>query len=185
MKRVCSWLGFVGWLATAAFAEEAFPEIAHPERQSYDEAARWMAERKYEQAALAYGRFLGDYGRESALAARAAFERAQCLLMQDKTEDGTREMIAMAQRHPQAEETPLALWIALQFFIVEKADKKQAWFYAEQILKNYPNHPLAERVKQYWPAIEKMTTAEMLKQAKLLKSLQNRPKSQRKREETP
>lgn len=142
-----------------------------PPPGSYEKALELMADGKYGLARLAYGEFL-QRSPNDPLAPRAAFERAQCLLMEDKTEEGVREMIALSQKYPDSDDAPLALWVAVHFFLVEKPDKQQAWLYAEQILKKYPDHPIAAHVRDKWPSIEKMSPAELAREAKALKAME-------------
>lgn len=140
-----------------------------PVREAYRQASDLRTEHKYDQARLAYGRFLSICPPEHSLVAKALFERAQCLLMLGKTEEGAREMIALSQKHPDYIDAPLALWVAVQFFLLEKPDKEQAWFYGEQLLKKYPDHCLADHLRQHWPAFEKMSRTELARQAKEIK----------------
>lgn len=161
--RIAAWI-LCGTLGVQCLAES-------PGESSRGQARQLMAQGQYRAARTAYGEFLRQCPVDDPRAARATFERAQCLLMEGQTEEGVREMIALSQKYPECGDAPLALWVAVYYFLVEKPDKQQAWLYAEQILKKYPQHVLAQRVRETWPSIEKLSTAELLRQAKRLKAM--------------
>lgn len=95
-RRLFSILAIGTLLAFRACGQGASSETPH----LYREAENLMNKRIYEQARLAYGRFLNACRKDEPLIPKATFERAQCLLLDKKTEEGVREMIALVRSTP-------------------------------------------------------------------------------------
>jgi len=116
-----------------------------------------------DKALVAY-QWIWQQAPQNPVADLAVWEAAQvCLAMKDDKQ-ATEHFTYLINQYPQSRWRPVALWCLGNRRVLYAADLNGAWEYYGQLLREYPQHPLAERTRTEWALLQKLKPAELREQ---------------------
>jgi len=87
---------------------------------------------------------------ETSWAEQAAFELAQLWLSADNPKKAIEQLQFVANRFPSGSLRPLAMHCLGNRYILHESDVKAGWACFEQLMNEYPDHPLTHETRKFW-----------------------------------
>ena len=108
--------------------------------------------RQFEPAVQQYRRIWEEFP-ESDLSDQAAFRAAQVRFSSGQPHKGVEQLQFLADQFPESKLRPLTLYCLGNRHILYEGNLKKAWASYEQLMTDYPDHPLTERARQFWAKV--------------------------------
>ena len=154
------------WQAEARELAKGYgdPTLSSDERarHAFALAERILYLENYEVAAQQFQRVVSEFP-DSDSAEQAAFQLPQLWFRAGQPKRGVEQLHLFLNRYPGSALRPFALYSMGNRLVLYEGDLKGAWPWYEQLLTDYPQHPLSDRTRQFWAKVSELSP-EKLKQ---------------------
>lgn len=141
----------------------AWASVEQRAEAAYELAHAYVALEKHDTAAQVY-QWIWQQAPQSPHADAAVFEAAQDCLRTDDEKMATEHLTYLINKFPNSPLRPVALCGLGNRRILYRADTEAAWIYYHQLLEEYPQHVLSDRVRKFWAALSKLPPAKLREQ---------------------
>jgi len=161
------------WEKEAWEFETAYRDLkASPEQRAqaaYECTQRLFFLGQYEKTVQRYQSVWEEFP-QSPWADQAAFKAAQAWFCGKQPQKGVEQCLFLINQFPDSSLRPLVLIGLGNRCILYEANLKKAWEYYDQLMKEYPEHPLSARARKIWAEASKLSKKDLEAQvADLLK----------------
>jgi len=141
----------------------AWASVERRAEAAYELARAYVALEKHDTAAQVY-QWIWQQAPQSPHADAAVFEAAQDCLRTGDEKLATEHLTYLINKFPDSPLRPVALYGLGNRRILYRADTGTAWVYYHQLLEEYPQHVLSDRVRKFWAALSKLPPAKLREQ---------------------
>jgi outer membrane protein assembly factor BamD (BamD/ComL family) len=146
------------WQAESREWAKRYADASAGERQRAKAVFR-MAERsfylqQYEVAAQQFQRVWTEFP-ETSWAEQAALDLAQMWFATGNAKKGMEQLRFLVNRFPSGSLRPLALYCLGNRYLLHEAKVKAGWACYEQLLNDYPTHPLTQETRRFWALLNR------------------------------
>ena len=135
----------------------------HKAEAAYQWAERCFAMEQYEKAAQHYQRVWEEFP-QSLWAEEAVFRAAQVWFHAEQTQKGIEQSLFLINRFPSSSNRPLVLYCLGNRHILYECDLQKAWPFYDQLMKEYPRHPLTDQTRKFWAKVSKLPKQKLKEQ---------------------
>jgi TolA-binding protein len=155
------------WEKECADYEMKYRDMQNPVAERAESAYQWgerhFCLRQYEKAVQQYQRVWEEFP-DSIRADEAALRAAQAWLCDGQSQKGEEQLLFLTNRFPQSPYRPFCLFCLGNRKILYEADLQKAWEYYDQLLRQYPQDPLAEQTRVFWAGVSRLSKEKLREQ---------------------
>lgn len=101
---------------------------------------------------------------ESHSAVMASFRIAQVWFSRGEDSRGEDQLVFVVNRFPSSELRPVALFCLGNRKVLYEGNLKHAWNFYDQLIKEYPDHPLSAQVREFWAKVVELPPQKLKEQ---------------------
>ena len=155
------------WEREAWEFEKIYRNVESSPEQKAEAAFQW-AERCFcleqaEKVVQQYQRVWEEFP-VSRRAKEAAFRAAQVWFNSAQPRKGVEQFLFFINRFPKSDDRPIALYCLGNRHILYEGNLDKAWCHYEQLIREYPQHPLTDAARKFWARVKGLSKQKLKEQ---------------------